>query len=68
VTETIIKHPCERCGHSPDDHRFDDYTLRPGYNHMSPDAKFRCVGPQLDGCDQQCPDFLGQSITILEAV
>lgn len=64
----IIKHPCDRCGHSPDDHRFDDYTLREGYNHMSPDAKFRCLGPQLDGCAQGCPDFVGQALTILEAV
>lgn len=66
MKEIVIKHACDRCGHSPDDHCFDDDTLREGYNHMSPDAVFRCLGPGLDGCDQQCPDFVGQAIEITE--
>lgn len=57
-TDHVSRATCQRCGHSSDDHRFDDYTLRAGYNAMSPDAKFRCVGPNLSGCDQQCPDMV----------
>lgn len=27
MTTDYRKNPCERCGHSPDDHRFDDDRL-----------------------------------------
>lgn len=60
----VIKNPCDRCGHSPHDHRFDDYTLREDYTPLSPDAKFRCLGPRFDGCDEECPDFQGDAITL----
>lgn len=60
----VVKGPCMRCGHGPDAHRFDDYTLREGYNHLSPDAEFRCLGPCLDGCDQECPDFEGVAVQL----
>jgi hypothetical protein len=51
---TLHKHPCQRCGHSPDDHRLDD-SLNIG--PVDPRAKFRCV-------DCSCPDFVGEALTI----
>lgn len=57
----ITCHRCGRCGHSPDAHRLDDaLNLSP----TDPRAEFRCVGPDLAGCDQACPDFDGQPITV----
>jgi hypothetical protein len=49
---------CARCGHSAHWHRFDDYTLTATYNHMSPDAKFRCLGEDFNGCNLSCPDMV----------
>lgn len=69
VAERVVKHPCLRCGHSPDDHRFDDDRLvemeRAGIPwHQRP---FRCLGPDmsLTGCDHRCPDFLGQAVSVV---
>jgi hypothetical protein len=46
---------CERCGHGPDWHRLDD-TL-----NVSPDdpaAQFRCLGVDLGGCADRCPEYV----------
>jgi hypothetical protein len=50
---------CERCGHSPDDHRLDDST---NVAPTDPAAKFRCVG-HVEGArwidtDCDCPDYV----------
>ena len=53
-----MKHKiCTRCGHSAHWHRFDDYTLTATYNCMSPDAQFRCLGEDLNGCNVSCLDM-----------
>lgn len=60
--ETIIKHDCTRCGHSPDWHSLDDAL------NLSPtdaSAPFSCNGPGFAGCAVACPDFQGQPITIV---
>lgn len=69
VKETVVKNPCRYCGHSPDDHRFDDDRLVEmeergiGWD----DRPFRCVGPDmgLNGCNMRCPDFVGEPVTIV---
>jgi hypothetical protein len=52
---------CARCSHGAEWHRFDSAEI--GANgvtsHMDPGAKFRCVGPGLDGCATGCPDYGG---------
>ena len=60
---------CERCGHSPDDHRLDDSL---GVPPTSPDAKYRCVGHQDENgrwvdtaCD--CPDYVGKDRQVQHA-
>lgn len=57
------KNPCERCGHSPDDHRFDDDRLSEFEGVPWTDRPFRCLGPGFAGCGQACPDFQGEPIT-----
>lgn len=50
---------CERCGHSSDWHRFDDYRLSEFPDPtQDPNAPFRCVGPNLEGCNVGCPDMV----------
>lgn len=65
MTETIVKHPCQRCGCGPDWHRFDDYRLSEFVGVPWDQRPFRCLGPTLAGCPQHCPDFQGEAITIL---
>lgn len=64
MTETVIKHDCQRCGHSPDWHRFDDYRLSEFEGVPLEERPFRCLGPSLHGCDQECPDFIGEAVTL----
>lgn len=40
---------CERCGHAAEWHR-SARLLYP--------AAFQCVGPGLDGCNAECPDYV----------
>lgn len=52
------KEPCNRCGHSRDDHRLDDAL---DLDVTDPKTPFRCVFPQPNGpavqlCD--CPDYV----------
>lgn len=67
MADQIIKHPCERCGCSPDVHAFDDYRLSEFEGVPWEDRPFRCLGPRHKGCPQSCPAFVGQAITIIEA-
>lgn len=46
---------CLNCGHTGCQHRLDS-TLNLGPTH--PQAKFRCLGPGLDGCSERCPDMV----------
>lgn len=68
MPETILKHPCTACGHSPDWHRFDDDLLVEMDTAGVPwtERPFRCLGPDLSGCGSHCPDFVGQPISIIE--
>lgn len=52
---------CERCGHFACQHRLDDST---NVSLTDPAAEFRCLGPGLDGCEDSCPDFVGQAIDL----
>jgi hypothetical protein len=61
--EAPTKNPCQRCGHSPDWHRFDDYRLSEFEGVPWEQRPFRCLGPNLAGCDQECPDFVGDPLT-----
>lgn len=47
MTENVVA-PCDRCGHSADDHR-----LRDEDSPCDEGVEFRCV---VDGCT--CPDFV----------
>lgn len=49
--------PCERCGHFACWHRLDDST---NVSPTDPAAKFRCLGEGFDGCEDRCPDYMGQ--------
>lgn len=66
VIDEIIKHPCRRCGHSPDVHAFDDDRLSEFENVPWEARPFRCLGPRRDGCAVSCPDFTGEAITLQE--
>ncbi len=45
---------CVRCDHFGCQHRLDDgLNISP----TDPEAKFRCLGPRLDGCEERCPDM-----------
>lgn len=68
MTERLVKHSCGRCGHSPDDHRFDDDRANELADVPWERRPFRCVGPHLRGCAGACPDFIGQPYTLLETV
>lgn len=57
------KNPCERCDHSPDWHSFKDGADGGSTDVTSPDVIFSCNGPEFDGCNQSCPDFLGDALT-----
>jgi hypothetical protein len=57
------KNPCDRCGHSPDDHRFDDNRLTEFRGTPWSERPFRCLGPDLNGCDASCPSFVGEPLT-----
>ena len=46
---------CTRCGHGADWHRLDDST---NIGPADPDALFRCLGEDFDGCAEACPDFV----------
>jgi hypothetical protein len=59
------KNPCKRCGHSPDWHSFKDGINGGSTDITSPDALFSCNGPHFNGCDTECPDFLGEPLTWL---
>lgn len=67
VTVGATKNPCGHCGHSPDDHHFDDDRLVEMERAGIPWDKrpFRCLGPDLAGCEVRCPDFVGQPIRII---
>lgn len=68
MTETIVKHPCVRCGCSPDVHAFDDDRLTEFDGVPWEDRPFRCLGAGHNGCPQACPAFAGDAVTILEGV
>lgn len=67
TAEVVVKHPCIACGHSPDVHRFDDDLLADPAWAGVPwiERPFRCLGPGLGGCAADCPDFVGNPISII---
>ena len=46
---------CARCGHDPYWHRLDDAL---NISPADPDAPFRCAGPGLKDCADDCPDYM----------
>lgn len=58
-----MKPPCRNCGHSPHWHRFDDDKLTLTHNAMSPDAEFRCLGEEFNGCKHNCPNYTSMGVT-----
>lgn len=64
MTESVVKHPCQRCGHSGDWHSLrDEQNVSP----VDPAALFPCNGINLAGCADACPDFEGEAITIVRS-
>lgn len=57
----FVKNPCQRCGHSPDVHSFKEENNR-GRSVTDQDAMFSCNGQVKEGCDLECPDFLGPAL------
>lgn len=68
MSETIVKHPCQTCGCSPDVHAFDDYRLVEFEGVPWEQRPFRCLGPEHRGCPTECGAFIGNAVTILETV
>lgn len=67
MIDTYTVHDCQRCGHLANWHRYDDPDQLVTYDRGEVGwvhRPFACVGPHYGGCPMDCPDFVGDPVTI----